>query len=129
QPEAFKGEAALVASTALDIWKDWLAFHLIEAYGGVLPKALVEERFAFFGKVLSGAQQQRPRWQRGVFVVDGLLGDVVGEIYAKKYFPPQAKAEAQAMVANLITAFHKRIDALQWMNPSSKAEAQAKLST
>ena len=129
QPEAFTGEAALVQSAPLETWKDWLAFHLIEQYSGVLPKAFNDERFSFMGKVLSGAQQQRPRWQRGVFVVDGLLGDVVGQDYAKKYFPPHAKAEAQAMVANLITAFHKRIDALQWMNASTKAEAQAKLST
>ena len=129
QPEAFTGEAALVQSTALDTWKDWLAFHLIEAYAGVLPKTFSDERFAFVGRVLSGAQQQRPRWQRGVFVVDGLLGDVVGQDYAKKYFSPQAKTQAQAMVANLIAAFHKRIDALDWMNPSTKAEAQAKLST
>ncbi|HZQ95748.1 MAG TPA: M13 family metallopeptidase [Candidatus Sulfotelmatobacter sp.] len=129
QPEAFTGEAALVGSVPLDTWKDWLAFHLVEAYGGVLPKAFVEERFSFAGKVLSGAQQQRPRWQRGVFVVDGLLGDIVGQAYAKRYFSPAAKAEAQAMVANLIAAFHKRIDALDWMSSSTKAEAQAKLST
>ena len=129
QPEAFTGESALVASASLDAWKDWLAFHLIEAYGGVLPKALAEERFAFFGKVLSGTTQQRPRWQRGVFVVDGLLGDAVGQIYAQRYFSPEAKAQAQAMVANLIAAFRKRIDALSWMDPATKAEAQAKLST
>ncbi len=129
QPDAFKGECGLVASTALDTWKDWLSFHLVEQYAGVLPKALTDERFAFFGKTLSGAEQQRPRWQRGVFVVDGLLGDVVGKSYAEKYFPPEAKAQAQAMVANLITAFHKRIEALTWMNPATKAEAEAKLST
>jgi putative endopeptidase len=129
QPEAFKGESALVASTPLDTWKDWLSFHLIEQYAGVLPKAVTDERFAFFGKTLSGAEQQRPRWQRAVFVVDGLLGDVVGKSYAEKYFPPEAKAQAQAMVANLITAFHKRIEALTWMSPTTKAEAEAKLST
>ena len=129
QPEAFKGESALVTSTSLDTWKDWLSFHLIEAYGGVLPKALADERFAFVGKVLSGTTQQRPRWQRGVFVVDGLLGDAVGEIYAQRYFSPEAKAQAQAMVANLIAAFRKRIEALSWMDPATKAEAQAKLST
>jgi endothelin-converting enzyme/putative endopeptidase len=129
QPEAFSGESALVASTSLDTWKDWLAFHLIEVYGGVLPKALAEERFAFFGKVLSGTQQQRPRWQRGVFVVDVLLGDVVGQVYAQRYFSPEAKAQAEAMVANLIAAFRKRIEALAWMNATTKAEAQAKLST
>lgn len=129
QPEAFSGESALVASTSLDTWKDWLAFHLIEVYGGVLPKALAEERFAFFGKVLSGTPQQRPRWQRGVFVVDVLLGDVVGQVYAQRYFSPEAKAQAEAMVANLIAAFRKRIEALAWMNATTKAEAQAKLST
>ncbi|MGO9089005.1 MAG: M13 family metallopeptidase [Candidatus Sulfotelmatobacter sp.] len=129
QPEAFKGESALVASTPLETWKDWLAFHLIEGYGGVLPKTLAEERFAFFGKILSGAQEQRPRWQRGVFVVDGLLGDVVGQVYAQRYFSPEAKAQAQAMVAKLIAAFRQRIEGLTWMNPATKAEAEAKLST
>ena len=129
QPEAFTGESALVASTPLETWKDWLAFHVIENYGGVLPKAVAQERFAFFGKTLSGTQQQRPRWQRGVFVVDGLLGDVVGQIYAQRYFSPEAKAQAEAMVANLIAAFRKRIEALSWMDATTKAEAEAKLST
>jgi putative endopeptidase len=129
QPEAFTSESALVASTALDTWKDWLAFHLIDAYAGVLPKALADERYAFFGKTLSGTPQQRPRWQRGVFVVNGLLGDAVGQIYAQRYFSPEAKAQAEAMVANLIAAFRKRIQALSWMDPATKAEAQAKLST
>ncbi len=127
QPEAFAGEAALVASTPLDTWKDWLAFHLIEAYGGALPKRLADERFAFFGTVLSGAPQQRPRWQRGVTLVNVLLGDAVGQIYAKRYFSPQAKAEAQAMVQQLIAAYRKRIQALTWMAPTTKAEAEAKL--
>ncbi len=129
QPEAFTGESALVASTPLDTWKDWLAYHVIEAYGGVLPKAVAQERFAFFGKTLSGAQQQRPRWQRGVFVVDGLLGDVIGQIYAQRYFSPEAKAQVEAMVANLIAAFRKRIETLSWMDASTKVEAEAKLST
>jgi endothelin-converting enzyme/putative endopeptidase len=129
QPTAFAGESALVASASLDTWKDWLAYHLIEDYAGVLPKALADERFAFFGKILSGAPEQRPRWQRGVAQVNNLLGDAVGQIYAQRYFPPEAKAEAQAMVANIISAFRKRIDGLTWMDPATKAEAQAKLTT
>jgi putative endopeptidase len=127
QPEAFKGEAALVTSTPLETWKDWLASHLIDEYASVLPKPLAEEHFAFFGKAMAGAEQQRPRWQRGVVVVNDLLGDIVGQAYAKKYFPPQAKAEAEAMVAKIIDAFHQRIEALQWMNPSTKKEAETKL--
>jgi len=129
QPDAFAGESALVASTALETWKDWLAFHLVEAYAGGLPKALGDERFAFFGKVLSGTPEQRPRWKRGVNLVNGLLGDDVGQLYAQRYFPPEAKAKAEAMVANIVAAFRKRIDALSWMSPATKAEAQAKLNT
>ncbi|HKD78488.1 MAG TPA: M13 family metallopeptidase [Candidatus Angelobacter sp.] len=127
QPTAFAGESALVASVPLDTWKDWLAYHLIENYAPFLPKAVAEERFNFFGKTLSGVPQQRPRWQRGVFVVDGMLGDAVGKIYANKYFSPQAKAQAEAMVKNITDAFRKRIDALTWMNPATKAEAKTKL--
>jgi putative endopeptidase len=129
QPEAFKGESALVASAPLETWKDWLAFHLIEAYADVLPKQLADERFAFFGTELSGAQKQRPRWQRGVMVVNRILGDAVGQVYVRKYFSPQAKAQAEEMVRNLITNFRQRIEALSWMNPSTKAEAEAKLSS
>ncbi len=129
QPTAFTGESALVASEPLETWKDWLAYHAIEGAAGVLPKALADEQFAFFGKTMTGAQQQSPRWQRGVRVVNIFLGDDVGKIYAQRYFPPEAKARAEAMVANLIAAFRKRIDALTWMDPATKAEAQAKLTT
>jgi putative endopeptidase len=129
QPTAFAGESALVASTPLDTWKDWLAYHLIEAHANVLPKAFVDERFDFFSKTLSGTPQQRPRWQRGVGIVNNYLGDEVGKIYAQRYFPPEAKAQAQAMVTNIIASFRKRIDGLAWMDPSTKAEAQAKLTT
>jgi putative endopeptidase len=79
QPTAFKGESTLVLSTPLDTWKDWLAFHLIDSYADVLPKSFADERFAFFGKILSGTPQQRPRWQRGVNIVNGLLGDALGK--------------------------------------------------
>jgi endothelin-converting enzyme/putative endopeptidase len=129
QPAAFAGESALVASVPLDTWKDWLAYHLIERYAIVLPKPLADEHFAFFGQTLTGTTRQRPRWQRGVMLVNFLLGDAVGQIYAKKYFSPQAKAEVQTMVANLTASFRKRIDALTWMAPATKAEAKAKLSS
>jgi endothelin-converting enzyme/putative endopeptidase len=129
QPDAFTAESALVASTPLETWKDWLAYHLVEGYAGVLPKAFVDERFAFFGQTLSGTPQQRPRWQRGVFVVNGVLGDSVGKIYARRYFSPAAKARAQAMVANIIAVYRRRLEGLDWMAPATKAEALAKLNT
>ena len=127
QPSAFAGEAALVQSTPLETWKDWLAYHLIEDYAAVLPKPMADEEFAFFGKILFGTPEQRPRWQRAVFVVDEVLGDEVGKLYAKRYFPPEAKKRAQEMVTNIVAEFHKRIDALSWMSASTKAEAHAKL--
>jgi putative endopeptidase len=129
QPTAFTGESALVESAPLETWKDWLAFHLLQDFAPFLPKAVAEENFDFFGKTLSGTPQMRPRWQRGVFLVDRWLGDAVGKIYAQRYFSPQAKTEAQAMVANIVAAFRKRIDALTWMDPKTKAEAKAKLGT
>jgi len=127
QPTAFAGESALVGSVPLETWKDWLAYHLIEDYGTFLPKTLADERFNFFGKTIFGTPQQRPRWQRAVMVVDQYLGDAVGKIYAQKYFSPEAKAQAQELVANITAAFHKRIDALAWMAPATKAEAHTKL--
>jgi putative endopeptidase len=141
QPTAFTGESALVASTELDTWRDWLAFHLIEDYADVLPEALADERFAFFGKTLSGKTGRRPRWQGGVAMVSskmdetgnvmlagrGVLGDAVGQMYTQRYFSPETKAQIEAMVANIIAAFRRRIDALSWMDPATKAEAQAKL--
>ena len=128
QPSAFTGEAALVESTPLETWKDWLSYHLIEDYAGVLPKALADERYAFFGAILSGTPQQRPRWQRAILVVNGNLGDELGKLYAARYFPPEAKVRAQAMVANIVAAFRKRVETLAWMTPATKAEALDKLS-
>ena len=80
-------------------------------------------------KFSAGCEQQRPRAQRAIDLVNAYLGDAVGQIYAQKYFSPEAKAEAQAMVANLIAAYHKRLAALPWLAPSTRAEAQAKLDT
>ena len=129
QPSAFTAESTLVASVPLEIWKDYLAYHLIESYAGVLPKAFADEHFAFFGKTLTGTTQQRPRDQRAIALVDNVLGDAVGEIYAQRYFPPEAKAQAQALVDNLMVAFRTRLQGLTWMAPATKQEALAKLAT
>lgn len=126
-PSAFTGEAALVASVPLDTWKDWLIAHAIVADASVLPKDAEEASFNMFFKTLYGVPQQRPRWQRGVFLTNDFLGDAVGQMYAKKYFSPAAKAAAESMVANIIAAYHVRLQGLTWMAPSTKKEALAKL--
>lgn len=127
QPSAFAGESALVASAPLAVWKDWLAFHLLEEYGPYLSHAFAQEAFNFEGRVLTGVPRQQPRWQRAVDLVNDYLGDAVGQLYARKYFPPRAKAQAQDMVAHLIAAWRKRLAALTWLAPSTKAEALKKL--
>jgi endothelin-converting enzyme/putative endopeptidase len=127
QPTAFTGESALVKSESIEAWKDLLALHLLEAYGGLLPKAIADERFAFNGTVLLGVSQQRPREIRGINLVNGILGDAVGQLYAKHYFSPESKAQVQDLVANLKAAFKTRLENLTWMAPSTKKEAITKL--
>ena len=128
-PKATTGEAALVASQPLAVWKDYLTYEQLNDYSNVLPKAFADERFAFYGTTLSGTPQQLARWKRAVNATNNALGEAVGKLYVAKYFPPQSKAEVQAMVAKLIDAFRVRIDKLDWMAPVTKAEAKRKLST
>lgn len=128
-PKPVTGLSALVAKEPLDAWKDWLAFHTIEQAAGFLPKAFVEEQFAFHGKALNGTPQLRPRWQRGADSTSLALGEPLGKLYVERYFPPEVKAQVQAMVEELKKAFGHRIDALAWMSPATKAKAKEKLAT
>ncbi|HXT16532.1 MAG TPA: M13 family metallopeptidase [Gemmatimonadaceae bacterium] len=129
QPSAITGLAALVAKGSLDAWKALVAYHAIEDHAAVLPSSFDRESFDFFGKTVGGAEAQESRDKRAVAATSEALGFIVGKEYVERYFPPAAKANAQKMVAGLITAFQHRIDALSWMAPSTKAEAKAKLST
>ena len=95
----------------------------------MLPKALADERFASSARRCRARRSSVRAGSAGWSSSIALLGDDVGQIYAQRYFPPEAKAQAQAMVANIIAAFRKRIEALSWMDPATKAEAQAKLTT
>jgi putative endopeptidase len=127
QPSAVAGISALTASEPLDTWKAYLMFHAIQSRAVVLPTPFVRESFAFFGPVMTGTKQQRERWKRAVAATNDALGFAVGRLYVDRYFPPADKARAQAMVANLVSAFRERIDRLDWMAPSTKREAKAKL--
>ncbi|HEY2092781.1 MAG TPA: M13 family metallopeptidase [Thermoanaerobaculia bacterium] len=129
QPHAIAGISALTASQPLDVWKDYLVFRAIDRAASLLPKAFADENFRFYGTALSGATAQRPRWKRAVGATNAALGDAVGKLYVKRYFPPSAKVAAQKMVKNIVTAFGKRIDRLDWMKPETRAKAKAKLGT
>ena len=128
-PSAVKGEAALVDKVDLATWKDYLAFHTINRMANVLPKAFVEQRFAFYGKALSGTPQQSARWKRALGATNEAMDDAVGKLYVEKYFPAANKAQLQRMVGNIVTAFGKRIDKLDWMAPATRAQAKEKLKT
>jgi putative endopeptidase len=129
QPSAVTGMAALVSSAPLEVWKDYLRFHLIEGKSAFLSKAFVDERFAFHEHVLSGTPQLRPRWKRAVDATSDALGEAVGKLYVERYFSPAEKARAEAMVRNLVATFATRIDHLDWMAPQTRVKAKAKLAT
>jgi predicted metalloendopeptidase len=127
QPSAVTGTSALVGSESLDLWKDYLRFHLIEHYSSVLPKAILAEDFAFYGATLSGLQQPPERSKDAIAATNAALGQAVGQLYTQRYFPPEAKAKAQAMVSDLKAAYRARIPKLSWMSPQTKQKALAKL--
>ncbi|MFB2682329.1 M13 family metallopeptidase [Shewanella mangrovisoli] len=126
---AITGLSALVASEPLDAWKDWLVFHHINSHADVLPSAIDNASFAFNGTKLSGTPEQRSRDKRALSALDEYLGDAVGRAYAEHYFPASAKAEVSTMVDNIVSAFGKRVEKLEWMDPSTKQEALAKVAT
>ncbi|MCW1428296.1 M13 family metallopeptidase [Novosphingobium sp. JCM 18896] len=121
--------SALVASQPLQAWKDWLLFHQINTNTDVLPTKLDATRFAFYGTALTGTTEQRPREKRAIAAVNGAIGDALGKLYVEKYFPAAARAEVQAMVENIKTAFAKRVEAIDWMAPATKKEAIEKVRT
>jgi predicted metalloendopeptidase len=127
QPGAVTGISRLVAAEPVNTWKEYLTFRAISRASSCLPKAFVEERFAFYGKVLSGTPKLRDRWKRAVDATSAALGEAVGRLYVERWFPPSEKARAAEMVKNEIVAFGKRIDRLEWMAPDTKARAKAKL--
>lgn len=128
-PTAVAGISALAGSEPLDAWRDWLAFHAVDRAAPLLPRAFVEARFELHGTALTGATELPARWKRAVEATNAALGDAVGRLYVAKYFPPEAKAAAEKMVADIVAAFGRRIDRLDWMTPATRARAKAKLAT
>ncbi|MGC1548053.1 MAG: M13 family metallopeptidase [Rhodanobacter sp.] len=129
QPNAITGLSALVGSEPVEAWKDLLTFHALDQSAGLLPKAYADLSFNFYGNTLQGTPKQQERWKRAVGATNTDLGDAVGQLYVKKYFPASSKAEVQQLVKNLIGAFNDRIDTLTWMTPATKEKAKAKLTT
>lgn len=126
QDTAVAKAADIFARTPLDTLKAWQAFHTTAAASPYLSRPFVENQFAFT-KTLSGQQQMRPRWNRGVQTVDAILGEALGQVYVDRHFPASSKALLEVMVANLQGAMRARIQNAGWMSPTTKAEALRKL--
>ena len=127
QPSFFTGFAAMVPKTPLATWKAWLASQVITLHAPFLSDDFVNARFDFFNKTLSGQQQLRPRWKRGVQLVNGSLGEALGQLYVARHFPAASKTRMERMIANLIEAYRQSISSLEWMTPDTRKEALAKL--
>ena len=128
QPSFFSAFAGLVVEQPLDRWKDWLAARYISAMAPNLSKAFVTARFEFFGRVLTGQSQPRPRWKMAVATVNLLMGDALGRLYAAKSFPRANRAKVKSLVATMLAANRQAINDASWLSDSTRAEAISKLS-
>ena len=127
QPSYMTGLSALIGSTPLPVWKTYFRWHLLSDAAPFLSKNFVDENFAFYGTALSDVPQIKPRWKRGVGLVEGSMGEALGKIYVARYFPPESKARMDQLVKNLLEAYRQDIDTLDWMSPETKKKAQEKL--
>jgi len=127
QPEFFGGLQAQLKKAPLPVLRDYLRAHLLDAYADYLGKEVDAEHFDFYGRVLSGQQEQRPRWKRTLDAENRALGMILGRIFVKEYFPENAKQRYNALVEAIRTAYGERIDKLDWMSAETKAKAHEKL--
>ena len=126
---AFPPLAELFAATSVAIWRDYLTFHYLDSHAPYLSNAFDEAQFAFRGRILAGQAQQLERAKRGVQFLDRTIGEGVGQIYVARHFPPSAKAEAEALVGNLLAVYRDRIRTLDWMGEETRAQALEKAQT
>ena len=128
-PEAIKEVAAIISDTPLTDLTAYMQWRVIRSTSNELTDAIEQETFSFYGTVLSGKKVQQPRWKRALDQVNGSLGDVIGELYVAKHFPPAAKERMTQLVKNLQVALGERIDAQEWMSAETKKAAHEKLNT
>ena len=127
QPDAIEKLAKLFTSVPVEVWQSYLEAHYLDAHAAVLPEPFDAESFDFFGRKLNGQQEQRERWKRAVAAVNSELGEAVGQLYVKEYFPPAAKAQALALVENLRKAYAAHFATVPWMSAATRKVALEKL--
>ena len=127
QPTFFSGISELLGRFDAPAWSAWLQWHTLSAAAPYLPAKFVDENFNFYGTILSGTPELKARWKRGVALVEGSIGEAVGQVYVERYFPPAAKERMIRLVKNLIEAYRIEIGALTWMSNETKVRAFEKL--
>jgi putative endopeptidase len=127
QPGYFQALDSLIASTPVDTWKEYLTLRLLDSTAPYLSSPFVNAAFEFRGKTLQGLKENRPRWKRGIGVVEGTLGEMLGKVYVERHFRPESRVRMEQLVNNLRQAFNQGIDNLAWMSPATRAQAHDKL--
>src|SRR5208283_96348 len=127
QPSYIAGFDKIIEHTPLSAWRAYFRWRLISHFAPYLSKPFVDEHFAFYGTALRGIEQNKPRWKRGVELIDSSIGESLGKLYVAAYFPAESKARMDQLVANLLAAYKADIDTLDWMGPATKQKAQEKL--
>jgi putative endopeptidase len=126
---AMRPLAELCLATPVSTWKDYITWHYVRGWANVLPRAIDDANFAFYGRTLNGQPQQRERWKRAIASINNVLGEAVGQIYVQRHFPPEAKTQALELVENMRRAYGERIRAVAWMSEETKIAALEKLAT
>jgi len=127
QPSFFSHLSSVLTETSVEEWRSWLLAHVLRWAAAYLTDDFVETNFDFYGRTLNGTPELRERWKRGVALVEGVVGEEVGEEYVARHFPPASKAMMDELVANLLAAYRTSIAALDWMSEETKQRAFAKL--
>ncbi|GMA31899.1 M13 family metallopeptidase [Litorihabitans aurantiacus] len=127
EPSYLEAFAQAWADVDLADWRTWLTWRVVRSRAPYLTAAVVEENFDFYGRTLTGAEEIRERWKRGVGLVEGALGDALAKLYVAEHFPPDHKARMDELVANLVEAYRRSITDLDWMSPATRERALEKL--
>ena len=127
QPSYLEALSQALSDLPLDDWKHWLTWQVVHSSAPFLSRAFVAQNFDFYAKTLAGTQVQRDRWKRGVAVTESVLGEAIGEQYVERHFPAEAKQQMDELVSNLVEAYRRNIDALDWMGPETRRKALEKL--
>jgi predicted metalloendopeptidase len=127
EKSAFPKLAAVFAATPVAVWRDYLTVRYLHSRASYLPQRVDDTDFAFYGVVIAGQKEQLPRDLRGIHLLDSQMGEALGKLYVARYFPPEAKAKIQQLVANILKAYEADIQTLTWMTPATRTKALEKI--